>query len=96
MNDPRAHKCAICGAANASRGYRMAGPWSQIAKRAYLWSCTKPQCLDAAEIRWSGANASPLKRDADTPPRAADVQPQPGPGGQIHAGSHDPRQGALI
>lgn len=91
MNDARNHPCKICGAAVAPYGYRMAGHFSTLQRKSYLWACA--DCRPIAEGRWRAANA-PAGRAADEA-RNADVQPKAGSGGSVHSKAPDPKQGAL-
>jgi hypothetical protein len=48
------HPCGICGATPAPFGYRMAGPYSSLQRKGYLWACEAHRA--DAEARWQGAN----------------------------------------
>lgn len=49
--------CAICGAPNAPFGFRPPGLRSELPERlrAYLWTCEKAECREAAEARAQAA-----------------------------------------
>ena len=87
------HPCAICKTTPAPFGYRMAGHYSRLDVKSYLWACEKHR--QAAEERWRGANAPAIHRDAYPSSGHEVVKPQARRGGAVRSGSHHTEQGAL-
>ena len=81
--------CFFCQAPVAPFGYRKPGPYSQQAKRGYLWACADHRA--DAEARLAAAIGAIPARPSDP-----GLQPRAKGNRQIHADPPDTAQGTLI
>lgn len=80
--------CFFCKDPIAPFGYRKPGPYSQQAKRGYLWACADHRADAEAKLAAAIGTIAPRPRNSGLQPRAKGHR-------QIHGNAHEPDQGAL-